>query len=63
MPLKMNQETTVKFSIPLSDLQKWDAARHTWKLYPGEYRIVLGSNSMDARLSAPVKLGKLNSRK
>ncbi len=63
MPLRMNQETTVKFSIPLSDLQKWDSARHTWKSYPGEYRIVLGSNSMDARLSAPVKLGRLNSRK
>ncbi|HTE08549.1 MAG TPA: glycoside hydrolase family 3 C-terminal domain-containing protein, partial [Flavitalea sp.] len=58
MPLKMNQETTFKFSIPLSDLRKWDAARHAWRFYPGEYKIVLGSNSMDARLSAPIKIGK-----
>ena len=42
---------TVSLKIPVSDLQKWDMAAHRWKLYPGEYKLVLGSNSADEKLS------------
>jgi beta-glucosidase len=43
-----SQPVTIK--IPVADLQKWDMQKHGWKLYPGEYKLVLGSNSQDAKL-------------
>ncbi|WP_431217343.1 fibronectin type III-like domain-contianing protein [Puia sp. P3] len=43
---------TVSLSIPATELQKWDLATGKWKLYKGEYRLVLGSNSGDQRLTA-----------
>jgi beta-glucosidase len=44
-------EQTVTVKIPLSDLQKWDLAANKWKLYPGNYKLVLGSSSQDEKLS------------
>ena len=43
------RSATIK--IPVSDLQKWDMKKHGWQLYPGEYKLVLGSNSQDAKLT------------
>jgi beta-glucosidase len=43
-------EQTVTVKIPVSDLQKWDLAANKWKLYPGNYRLILGSNSQDEKL-------------
>jgi beta-glucosidase len=37
------QQVIVK--IPLADLQKWDLATHRWKLYPGNYRLLIGGSS------------------
>ena len=42
----------LSFAIPLQQLQKWDLATHTWKVYPGNYSIVLGSHSRDEKLVA-----------
>jgi beta-glucosidase len=39
-------------AIPLSELQKWDLATGKWKLYKGNYRLVLGSHSRDEKLAA-----------
>ncbi|MDO6432483.1 glycoside hydrolase family 3 N-terminal domain-containing protein [Flavitalea sp. BT771] len=39
-------------SIPVNDLQKWDLASRKWKLYPGKYKVVLGSHSRDEKLQA-----------
>ena len=39
--------TTVSLSIPISELQKWDEATNSWKLYKGNYSISLGKNSVD----------------
>jgi beta-glucosidase len=44
-------ERTVSVKIPVKELQKWDMAAHKWKLYNGGYKLVLGSNSQDAKLS------------
>ncbi len=44
-------EQTVTIKIPVSDLQKWDLKKNSWVLYPGEYQLVLGSNSQDKKLS------------
>ncbi|HVS93254.1 MAG TPA: glycoside hydrolase family 3 N-terminal domain-containing protein [Mucilaginibacter sp.] len=41
----------VTIKIPVSDLQKWDLQKHGWRLYPGDYTLVLGSNSQDEKLS------------
>jgi beta-glucosidase len=43
-----SQAVTIK--IPVADLQKWDMQKHGWKLYPGDYRLVLGNNSQDEKL-------------
>ena len=42
----------VSLSIPMSELQKWDLATGKWKLYKGNYKIVIGSNSRDEKLTA-----------
>ncbi|HZL09167.1 MAG TPA: fibronectin type III-like domain-contianing protein [Prolixibacteraceae bacterium] len=46
----------VDFSIPVSDLSKWDEPNNKWKLYPGEYTVFVGGDSSQARLSASFKL-------
>ncbi|MBS1531103.1 MAG: fibronectin type III-like domain-contianing protein [Bacteroidetes bacterium] len=43
-----SQSVTIKIAV--ADLQKWDLQKHGWKLYPGEYKLVLGSNSEDEKL-------------
>ncbi len=41
----------VTIKIPVAELQKWDLQKHGWQLYPGEYKLVLGSNSQDEKLT------------
>jgi beta-glucosidase len=43
---------TLTLSIPANDLQKWDLASGKWRLYPGKYKVVLGSHSRDEKLQA-----------
>jgi beta-glucosidase len=45
----------VQLSIPAADLQKWDLATRSWKLYPGTYTIFAGGNSTDKKIVATVK--------
>lgn len=40
----------VAFTIPVSELQKWDLEKKRWKLYKGTYNIILGSHSRDEKL-------------
>lgn len=44
-------EQTVTLKIPVNELQKWDMATHKWKLYAGNYKLILGSNSQDSKIS------------
>jgi beta-glucosidase len=48
-------ETEVQISIPAADLQKWDMATRSWKLYPGAYTIFAGGNSNDKKIVATLK--------
>jgi len=50
-------ETVVQLNIPAADLQKWDLATGTWKLYPGNYTIFAGGNSNDKKVTATIKAG------
>jgi beta-glucosidase len=45
-------EQTITLNIPVQELQKWDMATHKWKVYPGKYKLTLGSSSADEKLSA-----------
>jgi len=49
--ISKGNEQIVSIKIPASDLQKWDLKSNKWKLYPGKYKLVLGSNSQDNKLS------------
>ena len=52
----INEEVIANFNIPLSELQKWDIEKHAWNLYNGNYKIIIGSNAEEMRLTADVKL-------
>ncbi|MFT3677659.1 MAG: glycoside hydrolase family 3 C-terminal domain-containing protein [Chitinophagaceae bacterium] len=52
------QEREVRFEIPLEELKKWDLKENKWKLYPGEYKINIGSHSADSRLSTTIEVKK-----
>jgi beta-glucosidase len=41
----------VQLSIPVSELLKWDLPANAWKLYNGEYKLVIGKNANDASLT------------
>jgi beta-glucosidase len=49
-------EQTVQFKIPLQELQKWDLKKNQWKVYPGDYTILIGSSSQDIKLSSTFKI-------
>jgi len=51
-------EQTITLRIPVSELQKWDMTTHSWKIYPGSYKLVLGSNSQDEKLVLPFTVDK-----
>jgi beta-glucosidase len=46
----------VQFRIPLQELQKWDLQNHQWKIYPGEYSILIGTNSEDVKLRSVINI-------
>ncbi len=54
--IEKNSEAIVYFSIPLDELKKWDIRQKKWVLYPGEYRIQVGANSADIKLTVPVQV-------
>ncbi|WP_428331016.1 glycoside hydrolase family 3 N-terminal domain-containing protein [Mucilaginibacter sp.] len=51
-----SQSTT--FHIPVSESQKWDIKTHRWKVYPGNYKLILGSNSRDEKVILPFIVSK-----
>src|SRR5690606_19255886 len=42
------------FNIPLTELEKWDLKDRKFKLYEGQYKIVVGSHSLDNRLEQSI---------
>ncbi|HUP13715.1 MAG TPA: fibronectin type III-like domain-contianing protein, partial [Niastella sp.] len=55
--VKAGGEETLQLSIPVAELQKWDLATRSWKLYPGTYSIFAGGNSADKKIAASVRTG------
>jgi beta-glucosidase len=51
-------DQTITIKIPVKELQKWDISSHKWKLYPGDYKLILGSSSQDEKLKIPFTVKK-----
>ena len=51
--ISKGNEELVSLKIPVKDLQKWDMNAHSWKIYSGNYKLILGSNSQDVKLTLP----------
>jgi beta-glucosidase len=49
------REKSITVTIPVSELLKWSLQNHQWKLYPGDYRILIGSSSQDIRLTSSIR--------
>ncbi|HSN09229.1 MAG TPA: glycoside hydrolase family 3 C-terminal domain-containing protein, partial [Hanamia sp.] len=43
--VEKGKSKVVKFSIPVSELKKWDLKEGGWKLYPGKYQVCIGKNA------------------
>ena len=43
---------TTNIMIPVSELKKWDLTKNDWMLYPGNYKLVIGTNARDAKLTS-----------
>lgn len=41
------EDKTTLLRIPVAELQKWDAVKHMFKLYPGTYTLKVGKNAAD----------------
>lgn len=51
-----NGSRRVSLAIPVSELQKWDLQQNRWRVYPGEYKLLVGPNSAEAKLTATFHL-------
>jgi beta-glucosidase len=54
--LQQGADGTVSIKIPVTDLKKWDMAKHDWKLYPGAYKLVIGENASDEKATTEFKI-------
>jgi beta-glucosidase len=54
--LAASQQKNVTLSIPMTDLQKWSLKKHAWELTKGDYKIYIGSNSQDQKLTHTFKV-------
>ena len=50
--LEPGPPASIEYFIPIRELRRWDLAAHRWKVYPGEYKLILGENSRDEQLVA-----------
>jgi beta-glucosidase len=50
--LKPGESKTVTMSLDKNSLAAWDTESHAWKVYPGNYSILVGSSSRDIRLKS-----------
>lgn len=50
--IEKGKDKMITLKIPVKELQKWDLKTHNWKLYPGEYKVILGSNAQDEKVNA-----------
>lgn len=54
--IKKSNAETVHFSIPASELRKWDVKQGGWKLYPGDYYVCIGKSADDFLLKKKITI-------
>lgn len=54
--LEPGATTTLKFHVPVADLQYWDEQQRKWTLETGIYQLKVGASSRDIRLEAKAEL-------
>ncbi len=54
--IKKDGTQSLRFSIPIEELQKWDLDTKAWKRYAGNYTIVVGKHSADETLTYTLNL-------
>jgi len=52
--IPVGQTATVTLNIPVKDLAYYDVASHSWKVEPGEYKLLAGTSSRDIKQSVVV---------
>lgn len=52
IPVKKSADGTVQIEIPVNDLKKWDDKTNALKVIKGEYKLFVGSNSADSKLTS-----------
>ena len=55
--LKLGESKTLSFSLSERDLAFWDETTKAWLVEPAEYKILIGSSSLDIRQEDSVWLG------
>ena len=40
----------ISLSVPVTELQKWDKATNSWKLYAGKYAVTIVKNAREVLL-------------
>ena len=53
--VKKGQVNSIRFAIPLTELQKWDIKQGRWLLYPGNYKIWRRPAASPGRSSPPAR--------
>ena len=54
--IENNSDRMITMNIPISSLLKWNDEKAGLKLYPGEYQLIVGSNSLDQKLLTKFKI-------
>jgi len=54
--IKKGASENAIINIPVSEIKKWDLKLNKWVLYPGKYKMILGSNARDAKAFIPFEI-------
>jgi beta-glucosidase len=54
--IKKGDTKNISFTITEKDLEYWDELQQSYRVHPGEYQVVIGSSSADARLTYNFRL-------
>jgi beta-glucosidase len=52
----VKEKKKIDFIINTDDLKKWDVIKNQWILYPGDYTVMVGSNSADEKLAVTLNI-------
>jgi beta-glucosidase len=57
--IQRGKDAVVALNIPLSELQKWDLKERQWKLYDGNYKLIIAAHAQDVLLEHAFKVSSV----